>query len=144
MQIICSCDLYHVSGQIKSQRLKSIYRYQNESRSLKVKYLTYLISIIFLISGTAKLLSLDFELMAFERWGYPLEFMYFTGIAEVTGSLAVLFNFKRKWALAGLCCLMLGAVATHMLHNEWPMLLIASLILMATSYMTLTHWKKTA
>ena len=39
-----------------------------------------ILSIIFLLSGGAKLASLQFEILAFERWGYPLWFMYFIGV----------------------------------------------------------------
>ena len=42
---------------------------------MKTKALSILLALIFLASGLAKLASLEFELVAFERWGYPIWFM---------------------------------------------------------------------
>ena len=83
-------------------------------------------SLIFLASGFAKLLSLEFELAAFARWGYPEGFMYFIGILEVAGALGLWLRKLTALAGLGLAVLMLGAVATHALHHEWPMLALAS------------------
>ena len=47
-----------------------------------VKILIYFLAAIYFLSGAAKLAGLEFEITAFERWGYPLWFMYFTGLAE--------------------------------------------------------------
>lgn len=94
-----------------------------------VRGASYLLALIFLASGTAKLLGLPFELEAFARWGYPLWFMYLTGVLEVAGGIALLW--PRFSALASLCLagLMIGAVATHVMHAEWPMMMLAAGIL---------------
>ncbi|QGX39947.1 DoxX family protein [Permianibacter aggregans] len=100
---------------------------------MKRIHLVYLLFVIFLLSGSAKILALPFELAAFARWGYPLWFMYATGIAEVVGALLLLGPMRRPTA-AALTVLMLGAVATHALHSEWPMLIVATLILLACAW----------
>lgn len=94
-----------------------------------VRIATYLLAAIFLASGTAKLLALPFEVDAFTRWGYPSWFMYLTGILEVAGAIGLLV--PRVSALAAFCLagLMVGAVGTHVMHAEWPMLVLASGIL---------------
>lgn len=96
---------------------------------MPVRLISYLLCLVFLAFGVAKLAALPFELEAFARWGYPLWFMYLTGVLEVAGAVGLLI--PRLSALASVClaALMLGAVATHALHAEWPMLLIASTIL---------------
>jgi putative oxidoreductase len=96
-----------------------------------MKYLipTALLVIVFLGSGLAKLASLEYELVAFARWGYPLWFMYLTGVIEVLGGLALLWRRFTALVAAGLGCFMIGAVATHAVHAEWPMMGLASAIM---------------
>ncbi|NRP35803.1 hypothetical protein XMD579_000611 [Marinobacterium sp. xm-d-579] len=96
------------------------------------KLITPLITLIFVASGSAKLLGLEFELEAFERWGYPLWFMYFTGVVEVIGGLVIWVKRLRLITSVGLNCVMIGAVATHLLNAEWPMLGVATVILILT------------
>ncbi|GAA0817149.1 DoxX family protein [Colwellia sp. D2M02] len=91
---------------------------------------SYILALIFFASGGAKLLSLPFEIEAFVRWGYPIEFMYLTGIIEVFGALGLLIT--RLSSLSALCLggFMLGAIGTHFVHKEWLMLTVASLIML--------------
>ena len=107
----------------------------------KLVILNYLLAAIFLMSGGAKLAGLEFEVSAFERWGYPLWFMYFTGFAEVSGGVALAFDLLKKYAAPALSLLMIGALATHILHQEWPMLVIALGIIIGCSYLTHSLWK---
>ena len=93
---------------------------------MKTLALSILLSLVFLASGAAKLAGLAFEIAAFERWGYPLWFMYAIGVVEVAGGVGLLL---RRWsALAGLglATMMIGAVATHVIHAEWGMLIAAT------------------
>ena len=99
---------------------------------MKLKLLSLTLILIFLASGTAKLMALPFELAAFERWGYPLWFMYATGVIEVVGSIALLVPRTAAVAAAGLVIVMIGAVTTHLRHAEWLMLAVASIILLLT------------
>lgn len=98
------------------------------------RILSYILAFIFFASGAAKLLSLPFELEAFARWGYPLEFMYFIGVAECLGAIGLLIPRLSSCAALCLTALMLGAVATHLMHKEWPMLTVASAITLATCW----------
>ncbi|GAB2651211.1 DoxX family protein [Arenimonas aestuarii] len=98
---------------------------------MKTRALCYLLALVFVLSGAAKLLSLPFETDAFARWGYPLVFMYVIGALELAGAVGLLL--PRLSALAGFClsALMLGAVATHLRHGEWVMVGVALGILLA-------------
>lgn len=100
-----------------------------------MRFVTPVLALIFLASGGAKLAGLDFEIQAFARWGYPIEFMYAVGVAEVAGGLALLVRRVSALAAVGLTALMVGAVATHVIHAEWGMLVLASGI------MTLAAWR---
>ena len=96
---------------------------------MKAKALPVVLSLVFLASGGAKLAGLEFEIVAFERWGYPLWFMYFTGVVEVAGGIGLLIRRFSALAAAGLATMMIGAVATHVIHAEWGMLVAATVIL---------------
>ena len=93
---------------------------------MKTRIAVYTLALVFAASGIAKLLSLPFEVEAFARWGYPPYFMYLTGVLEVAGAIGLLV--RRVSALAALCLagLMLGAIAPHLVHREWAMLVLAS------------------
>lgn len=96
---------------------------------MKVKILTGVLSLIFFASGGAKLAGLDFEVAAFQRWGYPLWFMYVIGVVEVVGATGLLIKPLSALAAAGLALTMVGAVATHVIHAEWGALVVAGVIL---------------
>ena len=98
----------------------------------KVKIMSLVIALVFFASGSAKLAGLEFEISAFERWGYPLWFMYITGLLEVTGAITLLIQRVSALAALGLSAVMMGAVATHLIHSEWAMLVVASMILIGT------------
>jgi putative oxidoreductase len=95
---------------------------------MKTQALSVVLSLVFLASGGAKLAGLEFEIVAFERWGYPLWFMYFIGAVEVTGAVGLLVRRVSAAAAAGLALMMLGAMGTHVLHAEWGMLAAAAVI----------------
>jgi uncharacterized membrane protein YphA (DoxX/SURF4 family) len=99
---------------------------------VKTKVLSILLALIFLASGLAKLASLEFELVAFERWGYPIWFMYSIGAVEVLGGLGLLIQRLSAAAAAALALMMIGAIATHVIHSEWGMLAAAAAIFLAT------------
>lgn len=107
---------------------------------MAIKIITYLLALVFILSGGAKVAGLEFEIVAFERWGYPLWFMYFTGVAEVVGGLALAANVLRKFAAPALAALMVGAIGTHVIHQEFPMLAIATVIFGLSVYLSKTLW----
>jgi len=105
---------------------------------MKTQVLSVLLALVFLASGGAKLAGLEFEIVAFERWGYPLWFMYFTGIVEVAGAIGLLVRRVSAAAAAGLALMMLGAMATHVIHAEWGMLVLAFAIFALSAARALT------
>lgn len=100
----------------------------------------YLLVAIFLASGSAKLAGLEFEMVAFERWGYGIEFMYFTGVVEVLGAIALLIPSLQKYSVAGLSAVMIGAMGTYVIHQEWPMLIAATVIFVMTVVLVRSYW----
>ncbi|MFN2348017.1 MAG: DoxX family protein [Thioalkalivibrio sp.] len=65
-----------------------------------IRIVSWILVLIFLLSGGAKLAGLEFEIEAFTRWGYPLWFMYLAGALEVAGGIALMV--PRFLALGGL------------------------------------------
>ena len=104
------------------------------------RYIRRIIMLIFLASGTAKLLALDFEIAAFERWGYPYWFMYLTGVLEVIGGMGMLIPTLGGITALALAGLMVGAVGTHLINAEWPMAAVAIGILGLCGY---AAWRQT-
>jgi len=96
---------------------------------------TWILATIFLASGGAKLAGLEFEFKAFERWGYPAWFVYVAGSIEVAGAIGLLVRRLSAIAAAGLALFMLGAVWTHLSHQEWAMLALALAITLAAAWL---------
>jgi putative oxidoreductase len=102
---------------------------------MRHKHVSILLAVIFLASGGAKLAGLSFEVEAFQRWGYPPWFMYLIGMVEVAGGIGLMVRQLSAAAAAGLSAMMIGAVGTHIVHNEWGMLVLALAI------MALAAWR---
>lgn len=100
----------------------------NTNLSPTARIIVWLLALVFLASGGAKLASLQFEIDAFMRWGYPLWFMYLTGAIEVAGGLALLIPRLAGLAAAGLALMMTGAIMTHVIHAELAMGIAATVL----------------
>lgn len=99
------------------------------------------ISLFFLLSGLSKLLGLDFEVAAFERWGYAPGFMYAVGVLEVAGGTGLWVRHLSAFVSLCLSGMMLGAMGTHVMFGEWIMLLVASLVFLFTAHYT-WRWRE--
>lgn len=99
----------------------------------KTKLLTIMLALVFLLSGATKLAGLDFEIRAFERWGYPLWFMYLSGVIEVAGAIGLMVPGISTMVAVGLALFMSGAVGTHVIHSEWSMSIVAGCIMLAVA-----------
>lgn len=96
---------------------------------LSDRIIVLVLALVFLASGAAKLAALDFEIEAFQRWGYPLWFMYAIGAFEVLGGILLLVSRTSVAAAATMAAFMIGAVATHVVHAEWGMLAVAAILM---------------
>lgn len=80
-----------------------------------------IISIVFGLSGLAKLAGLDFEVAAFERWGFAPGFMYFTGVLELLAAIGIWIDRMSAFVGLCLCGLAIGAVGVQLFHGDWLM-----------------------
>ncbi|WP_394174654.1 DoxX family protein [Thalassotalea litorea] len=101
---------------------------------LKLRIVTYILALIFFASGMAKLFALPFEIAAFERWGYSMTFMYLVGVIEVAGALGLLVSRFSAIVSLALAAFMMGAIATHLIHQEWPMLAFATAVALGAAW----------
>jgi uncharacterized membrane protein YphA (DoxX/SURF4 family) len=108
---------------------------------MKAKIMSILLALIFLASGLAKLASLEFELVAFERWGYPIWFMYLIGVIEVGGGVGLLIQRFSAAVSAALALMMIGAIGTHVIHSEWTTLAMASVIFLMSAGRAYLGWE---
>jgi len=97
----------------------------------KTKLLAYLLALVFLLSGATKMAGMEFEIQAFEHWGYPTWFMYLSGVVEIAGAIGLLIPRISALTAACLALFMSGAVGTHLIHSEWLMSYIAASIMVA-------------
>jgi putative oxidoreductase len=81
-----------------------------------------LLTLAFLASGGTKLAGAQMNVDNFTRWGYPLWFMYLTGLIEVGCALLLWPRKTRLIGALGLVATMVGAVLTHLTHGEAAMI----------------------
>lgn len=89
-----------------------------------------LVTIAFVAAGVMKLAGLPFEVNGFLGWGYPLWFMYFIGVCEAAGAIGLHIPKLARYASVGLVVILLGAIGTHVFHNEGLIAPIPATVLM--------------
>ncbi|MFI5076910.1 MAG: DoxX family protein [Vicinamibacteria bacterium] len=76
-----------------------------------------LAAVAFVAIGLAKFASPAWAIK-FERWGYPDGFYMVIGALELAGGVLLLVPRMSSYAAALLGAILIGAAATHALHNE--------------------------
>lgn len=71
---------------------------------------------LFLLASLGKLTGAMTEM--FGAWGYAPWFAYLIGVLELAGAVGLLIPRFSRFAILGLECIMLGAVYTHLVHDE--------------------------
>jgi putative oxidoreductase len=119
-----------------------------KARTVALWSLSVLLSLMFLLSGSGKLLNgetsggVRFD-EQFELWGYPAWFRVPVGVAEVAGALFLLAPRARSFGAAGLTLLMAGAVVTHLRVGEAafaPVPLALGVLAAAVAWMARPAW----
>ena len=78
--------------------------------------LVVLLTVVFVYVGVAKVTGRWTGL--FRHWGYPPFAAPAVGVIEILAGLALLVPRSRRVAAGILVAVMLGAVATHLIHGE--------------------------
>jgi len=77
-----------------------------------------LLAIFFVLAASGKLMSRPQWIEMFRNWGFPDKFYLVVGGLEVLGAVGLLIPRLTEYAAVGLIVLMIGAVATHLIHGE--------------------------
>ncbi len=107
-------------------------------RKAGVPILSILVALAFFASGGSKLAGAEMQVQMFQSWDYPIWFMYVTGVLEVVGAALLLLPASRWNGSLLLSCVMVGAIATHLMFAEFGMLLAPVLLLAATAWIAWT------
>ena len=106
------------------------------------------LALMFLFAGAAKFTRPMWERM-FARWGYPDHFYLVIGTVEVVAGLALLIPRLATSAAAILIVVMIGAGATHVIHDELrrlPQIAVTLVMIGLVAYGRRADvpWRKTA
>jgi putative oxidoreductase len=91
--------------------------------------LSVVLAVGFLAAGGSKLAAVPYQVQLFGLLGFPVWFMYVTGVLEIAGAVALLIP---RYAVVGavlIICVMLGALASLLMHAQMS-LLPATLVLL--------------
>jgi putative oxidoreductase len=98
--------------------------------------LCVLLGIFFIAAGGAKLMGSPSQVERFAQWGYPIWFVYLTGIIEVGGGICLFIPKTQRYGIGVLSVTMVGAALTHLMAGEMgavpvPLVLLGLLFLLA-------------
>ncbi len=90
------------------------------------------------MAGGAKLMGSHSQVEHFAQWGYPLWFLYLTGVIEVVGGICLFIPKVQFYGIVVLSVTMVGAALTHLRAHEMsafpvPLVLLALLVMLAWS-----------
>jgi putative oxidoreductase len=99
-------------------------------------------SLAFLAAGVAKLAKAKPLVEQFHDFRLPLEIMYFIGVIELLGAIALWFDVLTLWVFSGLACLMAGALKSHITakHSVASLLPAAVLLCLCVGAALLANW----
>jgi len=94
------------------------------------------LGVMFLMAGGAKLMGQHSQVQHFAQWGYPLWFLYLTGLIEVAGAICLFIPKAQFYGIVVLSITMVGAALTHLRAGEMgafpvPVALLCLLVMLA-------------
>ena len=81
-------------------------------------------------SGVQKLMGVQSWIDQFKAFGYPIWFMYLTGVLQVLGALGLWIPATRMWAVLGVIIIMLGAAFSNLSIGAYTFI-IPNIVLIA-------------
>lgn len=90
----------------------------NGWKKMMVYTIMGLLSVVFILAGAFKLSGAEQMVSDFGRFGLPIWFMYFIGVAEVAGAIALWMPRLSAVAALGLAVIMLGALIMHLVYDS--------------------------
>lgn len=93
-----------------------------------------LLTLGFLLFGGGKLAGQQMNIDNFTRWGYPIWFMYLTGLIEVVGAVLLWPQRTRLIGALLLVGTMLGAILTHVINGEAAFAAMPAVLLLLAAF----------
>jgi len=96
----------------------------------KFQIIAYVLGAAHLIFGATKLIGqADLTKEFTEVWHFPLWFMYFVGVAQVLGGIALFTRQLRMPASLAMALIMIGAIATTIISGQITNVIICFVML---------------
>ena len=93
-----------------------------------------LVTGLFMMMALPKLMSDQETVANFTRWGMPDKIYLVIGSLEVLGAVGLLIPRTSAFAAVGLILIMVGALFTHLTHNEMMMALMPLMVMMMLAF----------
>ncbi len=101
-----------------------------KSGDRKFQVIAYILGVAHLIFGATKLMGqADLTKEFTEIWHFPLWFMYFVGIAQTLGGIALFTRQLRMPASLAMALIMIGAIATTFISGQWINVVICFVVM---------------
>ena len=94
------------------------------------------ISLIFLTTGILKLLGSPLEVVQFIHWGFPIWFMYATGIINILAAIGLQTKRFFKLSATLLLVLLSLAILSILIHHDGLAALLQPLVLAGVLFVT--------
>ena len=101
----------------------------DKTKSIMLIVGSLVLAAIFVMFGAGKFIDPAKWIGKFSAWGIPEWFVPVSGALELAGAAGLLIPVLRGLAGLGLALFMIGAVATHVVHDEIGMIFVAGAIL---------------
>lgn len=108
-------------------------------KSIAVWTASVLLAAMYLFAGGTKLAGLQMHVEHFAKWGYPDWFRLAVGATEVVGGVLLLVPGAAFYAAVVLAVEMIGAMLTHLTHQEAPNALVPLVLFLVLAFVALSR-----
>jgi putative oxidoreductase len=117
----CTGTVRGVKAGPRGRKEQAMSQEMSQGKRIGILVVSGLLTLVFLFAGGSKLAGAQMHVESFARWGYPQWFRVLTGLIEVTCAIGLWVPKARGVAAIGLVATMLGAIYTHLAHDEAKM-----------------------
>lgn len=117
-------------------------RTPSKTKRVMVRLVSIVVAAMFIMAGGSKLAGLPMHVEHFQKWGYPDWFRILIGLVEIAGGAALLIPRQSSFAAAGLAVIMLGAVYTHLAHDEVSQVVAPGVFLLLFGALAYARWPR--
>ena len=103
------------------------------------RYAPYALALILFSAALTKVLGLEFQVVQYKQWNFPLWLMYAIGWIEIAVVGLLLFKPTRYTGLAALIFIMVGAILALVVGFDFTKTVLPAAILGLSGYLFYTH-----